>query len=360
MTTKRKRDKNCEEGDDTDFNASLRRRTALNVQPDMLNLSRREWEEVFFHNLVDPIKQYIKSLYASAMKKSNSSGGVELFVENIKNISEWTPNELAFVIGKLKLDNSIDFQELLKFIVMSKGLLLTYPSQSLNESYSIDIEVPKFSKYIHDVFIEIAKKIKTQPHLASQDGGDEITYFQKDKKLSYIVQESLKNVLMHKIPCDKFLQKNVKGLMQYTNFEAKKNNSIVPVDPEYQASKKIKKHKPKKHKPSHSSSSSSLTSQPPPPPPNTAPVSQSQQQQQPTQQPQQQQQHPLNLKQQEVPYNQSGGRTMGLENHEDANDDDENSNSESDNNSNSDDEESESEKSKSDDESSDGSDEDSN
>ncbi len=313
-TSSKKRKIQCEEGDDTDFNATLRRRTALNIQPDMLNLSRGEWEKVFFHYLSEPIKQYIKSLYASAMKKG--SEGVEIFVENMVKVSEWTPNELAYVIGKLKLNKDIDFQELLKFILMSKGLLLTYPSQSLNESYSIDIEVPKFSKYIHSVFTEIAEKIMTQPYIASHDASDDVTYFQKDKKLTNIISDSLTNALMHSVPCDKFLQKNVKGLMQYTNFEAKKMNSIVPVDPAYEASKKVKTKKKKNKKPKQLPSTFAAN------PVNNSQIPIQQPMQQQMQQPIQQQ-HPFDMQQQQQQQqqlnnnnnnnnNQAGFRTMGL------------------------------------------------
>lgn len=222
-----------EDGDDTDFAGNLHRQSALSIQPEVLNSSTSEWEKQFYHQLTEPLKLYIRNMYNQSMKKGRD---IKDFLARLNEIPQWSNEMLANAYDKIVGPCQTNMQKLLRFLLVSKGLILTYPSQTLQQSYSIDVEVPKFSKYLHNVLIDLSNRLCHQPWLAAtgrdnvsvvSGSCDDVTFFQRDRMLEEIVRESLFNSMMNLIPCNRFLEKNLDGVMKYTTFGVKQSKDNV-------------------------------------------------------------------------------------------------------------------------------------
>tara|TARA_B100000424_G_C22868380_1_gene462481 strand:- start:202 stop:1092 length:891 start_codon:yes stop_codon:yes gene_type:complete len=127
------------------------------------------------------------------------------FQNFLSRIPKWNQNMIEIECKRIKETSKCDFLEDLITCVHIIQLKILSCVRTSNQSQKIDIDIPSFETFLHNVYINIARKLYSNIYLFQVD----VTPLEQQKntrEFEIIVQTCIMNTIRDNIPIDKLLK----------------------------------------------------------------------------------------------------------------------------------------------------------
>lgn len=238
----------------------------------LLNDSKNEWSIRLMNMLSGHIIDGFRSIFNEAMEVCEQNEEPEKYLMTFQNflsrIPKWNQNMIETEVQRIITNSKCNYLDDLITCVHIIQLKILSCVRTSNHNKKIEIDIPNFTSFLHNVYINIARKLYSNIYLFQID----ITSLEQQKnnrEFENIVQSCIMNTIRDNIPIDHLLKQYIDETQE---LDIEKKEKIV---------KKESVSPPVAETPSHSSgivvenkenevetSVSSETSVKPPPPIN--------------------------------------------------------------------------------------------
>ena len=145
----------------------------------------------------DTIVEKMYSMYEEALKDTEQKNEVLMTYQkqHLKKVLDWSNNHVNMELEKIK-KNCNWFNELLTAVIVTNVKILT--SVKFNKtSKKVQVKMPSAEKFIHQVFINVARKVYDDPYIVSRRDTD---------TLQEIIDRAIDNAIRNTVPIESILQ----------------------------------------------------------------------------------------------------------------------------------------------------------
>ena len=171
--------------------------------------SKNEWG-IYLLNILTPlIIEGITSIFDEAQKTCNNQNEKSKYLLTFQKFLQHIPNWKQPIIDKeckriIEKSKCNYLEELIACVHVIQLKILTAVRVSHTQK-KMDIEIPKLDKFIHSVYISVARKVYQNAYLFSKNISE--LQLQKHKReLEIIVQECILNTIRQSIPIETILK----------------------------------------------------------------------------------------------------------------------------------------------------------
>lgn len=178
----------------------------------LLNDSKNEWSIRLMNILSAHIIDGFRSIFSEAIEVCEQNEEPEKYLMTFQNflsrIPRWNQNMIE-TEGKRIIENSkCEYLEDLITCVHIVQLKILSCVRTSNHNTRIEIDIPNFTTFLHNVYINIARKLYSNIYLFQID----ITSLEQQKnnrEFEYIVQSCIMNTIRDNIPIDHLLRQYI-------------------------------------------------------------------------------------------------------------------------------------------------------
>tara|TARA_B110000305_G_C19464115_1_gene656588 strand:- start:6287 stop:7201 length:915 start_codon:yes stop_codon:yes gene_type:complete len=171
--------------------------------------SKNEWSARLVTILTPLFNQGVNSIYDEACKMCKDNHEESKYLMTFQNllarVPKWNESILESEFNRIKEKSNCSYLgDLLSCVHIIQLKILTCVRAG-KEQKKIDIDIPKFTTFIHNVYINAARKIYTNIYLYEQN----ISPLQRQKynrELEIIVQESIITTIRQNMPIEDLLK----------------------------------------------------------------------------------------------------------------------------------------------------------
>ena len=179
-------------------------------QIDSLYDSRNEWSSRLVSLLTAPIIDGFKSIFSEALNVCEANNEEEKYLMTFQNfisrISQWNPAIINNEVRRIEECSKCSYiSDLITCVHITHLKALTCIKVG-DISKKIDIDIPDLDKFIHSIYINVARKLYTNIYLFEVD----ILPLEKQKRnreFEIFVKQSILDTIRDNIPIDKILRK---------------------------------------------------------------------------------------------------------------------------------------------------------
>ena len=144
--------------------------------------------------LIKPLYEGFKSLFDDAVSvcNDNNQEGAELktFQNLLGRIPQWNQEIIDNECDRIKISCKCEWlEDLISAVFVSHTRVLT----NMNSKNKINLSIPKLSKFVHKVYINIARQFWKNPFLFSSEGISQFEYQKNIRECEHIISESVQN-----------------------------------------------------------------------------------------------------------------------------------------------------------------------
>jgi hypothetical protein len=174
-----------------------------------LNESRNEWCVRLVNILTPCIIGGFKSIFTSAVQMCKENNEMDKYMMTFQNlisrIPSWTDHILEKEQQTIVTNSKCNYLEELITCVHIIQMKVLSAVRVSSKQKKIDVNIPKLSKFIHNIYINAARKIYTNVYLFKLN--DPPLQVQKnERELELIVRECIFNTIRDSIPIEELLK----------------------------------------------------------------------------------------------------------------------------------------------------------
>jgi len=179
---------------------------------------KKEYTIQLVNMLTPAIYEGINSIYLEVKKISKEGEELKLFQKFLAQIPSWTEPMIVAEASRIKtvIPNSDILDDLIKAVIQSNIILLTNTDvnekQKLLNEFNIDLN---YNKFIHNVYIEVAKTFYNYPFLFFHKMGA-YDYKRNQLKAHELIKETIEEAIRKMLPLKMILKKYL-GIVSETN-----------------------------------------------------------------------------------------------------------------------------------------------
>ena len=178
----------------------------------LLNDSKNEWSIRLMNILSGHIIDGFRSIFSEAIEVCEQNEEPEKYLMTFQNflsrIPKWNQNMIETETKRIIENSKCEYLEDLITCVHIVQLKILSCVRTSNHNTRIEIDIPNFTTFLHNVYINIARKLYSNIYLFQID----ITSLEQQKnnrEFEYIVQSCIMNTIRDNIPIDHLLRQYI-------------------------------------------------------------------------------------------------------------------------------------------------------
>jgi len=175
----------------------------------LLNDSKNEWSIRLMNTLSGHVIDGFRSIFNESIELCEKNEEPEKYLMTFQNflsrIPKWNQNMIEVECKRIKETSKCEFLEDLITCVHIIQLKILSCVRTSNQSQKIDIDIPSFDAFLHNVYINIARKLYSNIYLFQVDVSP-LEQQKNTREFEIIVQTSIMNTIRDNIPIDKLLK----------------------------------------------------------------------------------------------------------------------------------------------------------
>ena len=211
----------------------------------LLNDSKSEWSIRLMNILSGHIIDGFRSIFSEAMEVCEKNDEAEKYLMTFQNylsmIPKWNQNVVDAEVERIKESSQCKYLEDLITCVHIIQLKILSCVRTGNHNKKIDIDIPCFKSFLHNVYINIARKLYSNIYLFQIDVSP-LQQQKHNREFEIIVQTCIMNTVRDNIPVEQLLKQyidetqevdveKVERIVKEDNKESeKKNDEIQNID----------------------------------------------------------------------------------------------------------------------------------
>ena len=227
----------------------------------LLNDSKSEWSIRLMNILSGHIIDGFRSIFSEAMEVCDKNDEAEKYLMTFQNylsmIPKWNQNVVDAEVERIKETSQCKYLEDLITCVHIIQLKILSCVRTGNQNKKIDIDIPCFKVFLHNVYINIARKLYSNIYLFQID----VSPLQQkhNREFEVIVQTCIMNTIRDNIPVEQLLKQYIDETQEVDVEKVEKVvNDEKPPSEEVKNSDEPQKAEEEESKPSVESSSSDV------------------------------------------------------------------------------------------------------
>jgi hypothetical protein len=178
----------------------------------LLNDSKNEWSIRLLNILSGHIIDGFRSIFSEAIEVCEQNEEPEKYLMTYQNflsrIPKWNQNMIETEAKRIIENSKCEYLEDLITCVHIVQLKILSCVRTSNHNSRIEIDIPNFTTFLHNVYINVARKLYSNIYLFQID----ITSLEQQKntrEFEYIVQSCIMNTIRDNIPIDHLLRQYI-------------------------------------------------------------------------------------------------------------------------------------------------------
>jgi hypothetical protein len=175
----------------------------------LLNDSKSEWSIRLMNILCGHVIDGFRSIFNEAIEICETNDEPEKYLMTFQNflsrIPKWNQNMIDQECGRIKESSKCDYLEDLITCVHVIQLKILSCVRTNNQVKKIDIDIPQFSVFLHNAYINIARKLYSNIYLFQVDASP-LEQQKNNREFEVIVQSCILNTIRDNIPIDQLLK----------------------------------------------------------------------------------------------------------------------------------------------------------
>ena len=178
----------------------------------LLNDSKNEWSIRLMNILSGHIIDGFRSIFSEAIEVCEQNEEPEKYLMTYQNflsrIPKWNQNMIETESKRIIENSKCEYLEDLITCVHIVQLKILSCVRTSNHNTRIEIDIPNFTTFLHNVYINVARKLYSNIYLFQID----ITSLEQQKntrEFEYIVQSCIMNTIRDNIPIDHLLRQYI-------------------------------------------------------------------------------------------------------------------------------------------------------
>ncbi len=199
----------------------------------LLNDSKNEWSIRLMNILCGHVIDGFRSIFNESMEVCESNDEPEKYLMTFQNflsrIPKWNQNMIEQECARIKDTTKCCYLEDLITCVHVIQLKILSCVRTSNQAKKIDIDIPEFNSFLHNVYINIARKLYSNIYLFQVD----VTPLEQQKntrEFEHIVQACIMNTIRDNIPIDQLLKQYMDETQEDDVLKEEKIISAKPVE----------------------------------------------------------------------------------------------------------------------------------
>jgi len=199
----------------------------------LLNDSKNEWSIRLMNILCGHVIDGFRSIFNESMEVCETNDEPEKYLMTFQNflsrIPKWNQNMIEQECARIKDTTKCSYLEDLITCVHVIQLKILSCVRTSNQAKKIDIDIPEFNSFLHNVYINIARKLYSNIYLFQVD----VTPLEQQKnnrEFEHIVQACIMNTIRDNIPIDQLLKQYMDETQEDDVSKEEKIISTKPVE----------------------------------------------------------------------------------------------------------------------------------
>lgn len=178
----------------------------------LLNDSKSEWSVCLMNILSGHIIDGFRSIFSEAMDVCEKNDEAEKYLMTFQNylsmIPKWNQNMVDTEVERIKESSQCKYLEDLITCVHILQLKILSCVRTGNQNKKIDIDVPCFTIFLHNVYINIARKLYSNIYLFQIDASP-LQQQKHNREFEVIVQSCIMNTIRDNVPVEQLLKQYI-------------------------------------------------------------------------------------------------------------------------------------------------------
>ena len=178
----------------------------------LLNDSKSEWSIRLMNILSGHIIDGFRSIFSEAMEVCEKNDEAEKYLMTFQNylsmVPKWNQNVVDAEVERIKESSQCKYLEDLITCVHIIQLKILSCVRTGNTNKKIDIDIPCFKSFLHNVYINIARKLYSNIYLFQIDVSP-LQQQKHNREFEIIVQTSIMNTIRDNIPVEQLLKQYI-------------------------------------------------------------------------------------------------------------------------------------------------------
>lgn len=199
----------------------------------LLNDSKSEWSIRLMNILCGHVIDGFRSIFNESIEICETNDEPEKYLMTFQNflsrIPKWNQNMIDQECTRIKESSRCDFLEDLITCVHVIQLKILSCVRTNNEVKKIDIDIPQFNVFLHNAYINIARKLYSNIYLFQVDISP-LEQQKNNREFEVIVQSCILNTIRDNIPIDQLLKQYMDETQEEDVIREKKLLKPDPVE----------------------------------------------------------------------------------------------------------------------------------
>jgi hypothetical protein len=178
----------------------------------LLNDSKNEWSIRLMNILCGHVIDGFRSIFNEAIEVCEQNDEPEKYLMTFQNflsrIPKWNQSMVENECKRIKEVSKCDYLEDLITCVHVIQLKILSCVRTSNQNKKIDINIPDFNRYLHNVYINVARKLYSNIYLFQIDISP-LEQQKHNREFEVIVQSCILNTIRDNIPIDELLRQYI-------------------------------------------------------------------------------------------------------------------------------------------------------
>ena len=160
--------------------------------------AKQEYTNVLKDAVVDVISEKFVSMYKECLNENSKEPILVRYMQKLKEVLDWSPAYIDIHLTKIKR-NCAWFNELLTAVIVTNVKILTSVKVNKNKK-KVQLKMPDCEKFVHQIFINSAKKLYNNIQKTKQFKHDNETF------MTSIILSSIDDTIRNQIPIQNILK----------------------------------------------------------------------------------------------------------------------------------------------------------
>lgn len=178
----------------------------------LLNDSKSEWSIRLMNVLSGHIIDGFRSIFSEGMEVCEKNDEAEKYLMTFQNylsmIPKWNQNMIDAEVERIKESSQCKYLEDLITCVHILQLKILSCVRTGNQNKKIDIDIPCFKSFLHNVYINIARKLYSNIYLFQIDATP-LQQQKHNREFEIIVQTCIMNTIRDNVPVEQLLKQYI-------------------------------------------------------------------------------------------------------------------------------------------------------
>uniref|UniRef100_A0A6C0EXK7 Uncharacterized protein n=1 Tax=viral metagenome TaxID=1070528 RepID=A0A6C0EXK7_9ZZZZ len=201
----------------------------------ILNDSKNEWSILLINYITPHIMDGFKAIFNESIKLCESNDEIEKYLMTYQNLLSRIPKwNQTIVLAEqeriIKLCNCSYLEDLITCVHILQLKILSCVRVG-NESKKVSIDIPDMTTFIHQIYINIARKLYSNIYLFEIDVPP-LEQQRRNREFELMVQTCIMNTVRDKIPVETLLRQYIDETqeIEVTKVEKVMNTTAKPMD----------------------------------------------------------------------------------------------------------------------------------